>query len=162
MRNIKFITVILFLSIFLAGILHSQTHPNRNKIPPNVKSQFHKEFPSSKIFSSNIKEINKALYYQIESVHNHKLIKVLYKKNGERFQLEEEIDNSALPPIVKQAIKKNMSLYKILTSKKIIGENKTEYKVTVSKGEEEYNVIISPKGKIKSKVRIYGKVDMGC
>ncbi len=162
MKNIKFNTVILFLSIFSVGILHSQTHPNRNKIPPNVKTQFHKEFPSSKIFSSNIKEINKALYYQIESVHNHKLIKVLYKKNGKRFQLEEEIDNSALPSIVKKAIKKNMPSYKILTSKKITGENKTEYKVSVYKGDEEYNVIISTKGKIKSKVRIDSKVDMGC
>lgn len=162
MRNIKFITVILFLSIFLAGILHSRTHPNRNKIPPNVKSQFHKEFPSSKIFSSNIKELNKRQYFQIESIVNHKLVKILYEKNGEKYLVEQEISNKDLPKHIHFAIKETMPGFQLLTSKKISKDKKTEYKVCVYKDEEEYNVIYSSKGKVKSKERIYDAVEMGC
>ena len=162
MKTSKFYIAVIISSLLLLGNLFSQSYLNRNKIPSKIKEQFHKEFPSSKIFSSNIKELNKRQYFQIESIVNHKLVKILYEKNGEKYLVEQEISNKDLPKHIHFAIKETMPGFQLLTSKKISKDKKTEYKVCVYKDEEEYNVIYSSKGKVKSKERIYDAVEMGC
>jgi len=162
MKTDKFYITIIISSLFLFGNIFSQSHLKRNEIPKRIKEQFQKEFPASKIFSSNIKEINKRQYFQIESIVSHKLVKILYKKNGEKHLVEEEIDNKELPAKIYSAIKETMPGFKLSTSKKLSKGNNTEYKVSVYKDEEEYNLIYSSEGKIKLKERIYEETEMGC
>jgi len=162
MKINKIYISVIITSILLFGNLYSQSHLERNKIPQIIKEQFYKDFPNSKIFSSNIKELNKRQYIQIESIVEHKMVKILYDKKGKKYLVEKEINNKDLPKHIHSAIRKTMPGFQLLTSKKISTNKKTEYKVCVYKDEEEYNVIYSSKGKVKAKERIYDATEMGC
>jgi len=76
---------------------------------------------------------------------------VVLDASGNTFETEVEIEKSELPPAVLEVIKKDFAGYKIEEAAKITANNVVSYEAEVEKGEESFELIFDPQGKILKK-----------
>lgn len=76
---------------------------------------------------------------------------VVLDASGNTVETEVEIEKSELPPAVLEVIKKDFAGYKIEEAAKITANNVVSYEAEVEKGEESFELIFDPQGKILKK-----------
>ena len=149
----KKIIIILFAAIL--GTISKAQEVSNVVAPTAVANTFQKKFPNA----TNVKwEMEDMKNYEANFKMNKKEYSALFNILGTCLETEMKIKNSELPPIVKEALNKQFSGYKIKEAEKVEKVlSAVGYEVELSKGEEKLEVYISAEGEVISKKNESGK-----
>ncbi len=145
--------IIMLLSI--AALMGSTTLAQKlseDKVPAEVISAFKAKFPNAAKIYWKMETINE---YEATFKVNGEELSANFDNTGKWIETETEIKASALPVAIQSALKKDFEGFKIGESSKV--ENATEgncFEIEIKKGEERYEVLYSPEGKMLKKAKI--------
>jgi uncharacterized membrane protein YkoI len=138
-----FLVFALFTLAFAA-----QAQKKNDKIPSGVKDSFAKRFPGVEHVKWSKENDTE---FEAEFKNNGKEQSATFDQTGKWLETESEIKKSELPAIVQATIAKEFAGYRIEESELTETADGTFYEVEVEKGKLEYEVKISPDGKLISK-----------
>ena len=126
------------------------------EVPAIVKQSFEKEYPKTKV-----KWEAEGDGFEAEFQMNGKDASAFYDKDGDKKELEEEIQKQELPASVIEYVKKNYSDYQITETSKITANKLVIcYEVEVKKDDKKTDLIFDSKGVFikggfKSQMQLY-------
>ena len=125
--------------------LNAQTIDSKD-VPGPVKAGFEKNFATKDVKWDKERDNYEASFKQKGNE-----MSVVLDASGNTVETEVEIEKSELPPAVLEVIKKDFAGYKIEEAAKITANNVVSYEAEVEKGEESFELIFDPQGKILKK-----------
>ncbi len=140
---------LLSISFVFAISAYSQKLSKEN-VPATVKSTFAAKFPKATAESWEIDFEN----YEVEFKLDKTEMGATFDKDGVWMETETPIKSSALPKLVKEAIKKEfgeLTELKLTDCEKVESKEKVTYELVVAKGENKYELVISESGEILKK-----------
>ncbi|WP_374090109.1 PepSY-like domain-containing protein [Methylomicrobium lacus] len=151
MKNQHMITVVFaaFLTI-LNQANAGEKELRKNEVPKAVLNAFEKSYPNAKDVEFEEEMFEGKASYEVEYKDNGKEYEVMYSADGMLLQKEEEIDVSALPEAVTNAIKKEHPKAKIEEAEKLMKADGTltGYEVNIKTGEDKFELEVDAAGKI--------------
>jgi len=123
-----------------------------DKVPTAVTSAFKAKFPNATKTSWEMENANE---YEASFKLNGKEVSANFDNTGKWLETETEIKVSALPAAVKAALSKDFAGFKIEEASKIeSAKDGNCYEAELEKGEETFDVLFLPNGKILSKTKL--------
>jgi hypothetical protein len=142
-------TLFLILAVLLTANCFSQNLPDKN-VPQLVKEAFKAKYPDNKKVHW---ELHNKKQYDAEFYLESKENSAYFDETGKWIKTEQEIRNKELPQAVLVAIKREYSGFNIKESAKGIGPDGMKYyALEIKKGKENYDISVSPDGKVIMKV----------
>jgi hypothetical protein len=121
---------------------------DKRDLPAAVTTAFQKAYPKATIKGADKEMKDSTQYYEIESVEGKTERSILYLPDGTVFEIEEGIDASMLPALVKATINKDYPKGKIEKAEKITRGTTTEFEIKVAVGKEKTEVVLDGSGKV--------------
>ena len=151
MKNQHMMTVV-FAALFaiLSQAAAGENEVSKNKVPKAVLEAFEKSYPNAKDVEFEKEMFEGKAAYEVEYKDNGKEYEAMYNVDGVLVQREEEIDVSALPEAVTNAIKKEHPKAKIEEAEKLMKPDGTlsGYEVDIKTGEDKFELEVDTAGKI--------------
>jgi hypothetical protein len=123
-----------------------------DKVPAAVTSAFKAKFPKATKTSWEMENANE---YEAGFKLNGEEVSANFDNTGKWLETETEIKVSALPAAVKAALSKDFAGFKIEEASKIeSAKDGNCYEAELEKGEETFDVLFLPNGKILSKTKL--------
>jgi hypothetical protein len=116
------------------------------KVPKAVIIEFKREYPNAVITGCSKETENGWSRYEIESRDGTIKRDILYDPDGTALVIEESIPRSALPPPVRDAIRKEFPKGRITRQEKVIAEGSTEFEVIVKSGADTVEIVYAADG----------------
>ena len=135
----------LTIAIVFGATVFAQTGPKSKKttIPTEVKNAFAKEFPNKKV-KWGIEDGGYEAEFKINGID----ASAVYDKNGNRKELEIDMEIKDLQTSIIDYIKKNYPTSKIHEAAKITdNKNTITYEAEIKKGGKSYDVLFDATGK---------------
>jgi hypothetical protein len=145
---------ILFLLLSAALVSHVACAQkiSADKIPASVATTFKTTFPS---VTKVDWEMENATEYEASFKLKGEEMSANFDNAGKWLETETEIKVSALPAAVQSAIQKDFAGYKIEEATKVeSAKNGNTFEAEIEKGEESYDVLYTPDGKMLSKTKV--------
>ena len=125
-----------------------------DKVPAVVLSNFKKQFPTAVKPQWEMEEAD----FEVGFKNNGTEFSAKYDKQGIWLSTEQEIKNSELPSVVKQAVEKEFPKAEIEETEKVTyPNNKTDYELEIEKDKKKLEVLFSSEGKLLKKEEIQKK-----
>src|SRR5262249_29870366 len=145
------IIIALLIAAAMCNLTYAQKIP-ASQVPAAVMSAYQAKFPNAGKTSWELENENE---YEASFKLNGVAVSANFDNTGKWLETETEIKVSALPVSVQSSLKKDFAEYKINEASKIeSAKNETSYEVEVEKGEETFDVLFSPDGKMISKSKV--------
>ncbi len=119
----------------------------RDKPPAAVVAAFQKAYPNATIKRVATEHEGGKLVYEVESVDQGRRRDILYTPEGNTIEVEEEIQQSALPEAVLATVKKQHPRATISKCEKVTRGATIEYEIHL-KGAAVRELVLSPDGKL--------------
>lgn len=120
---------------------------NESEVPQVVKTAFAKAYPSA----TGVKWDKENGNFEASFNQNKKNMSVLLDGMGMIKEVETEIEKTALPKAIQEALRKDYADYKVEESATIISNGVTTYETEVEKGEKSFDLIFDVNGKLLKK-----------
>lgn len=149
-------TISLLSAILLCGLpastLYSADSTYKAKIiaPDAVTAAFHKAYPKAKILDVSIETVDSVEYFEIESQDSTTRRDILYTSAGMAFEIEESMTFVELPVKVKETLRAKFPKGNFQKAERIIRGDVIEYDVWLESQNNDYEVLLSSAGVIKS------------
>jgi tRNA-binding EMAP/Myf-like protein len=142
--------IILILGIVLTGYISNAQ--DEKLVPPEVKASLSLKYPQ--VMMNNVDWEKVGQYYKADFKSGDKKYEVLMDQSGA--WVHSEITLKELPNEVKDGLSKSeFKTSKVNEVEKIENPDLiTRYKVDISKGNQEYNILLDQKGEIIKKIKI--------
>ena len=128
-----------------------------DKVPAAVTSAFKAKFPNATKTSWELENANE---YEAGFKLNGEEVSANFDNTGKWLETETEIKVSALPAAVQAALTKDFAGFKIEEASKIdSAKNGNCYEAEIEKGEETFDVLFAPDGKMLSKTKLEKEKD---
>jgi len=128
-----------------------------DKVPAAVTSAFKAKFPNA---TKTNWEMENANEYEAGFKLNGEEVSANFDNTGKWLETETEIKVSALPAAVQAALTKDFAGFKIEEASKIeSAKDGNCYEAEIEKGEETFDVLFSPDGKMLSKTKLEKEKD---
>ena len=137
-----------FLLIFVFGTatsLYAQKMDSKD-VPDPVKAGLQKTYAGKDVHWGKEGDNYEASFKQKGNE-----MSVVLDDSGNTVETEVEISKTELPPPVLEVLKKDFAGYKIEEAAKITANNVVSYEAEVEKGEQSFELIFDPQGKILKK-----------
>ena len=138
----------IFLMLLLAASMSISAFAQKisaDKVPSSVSSTFKGKF-------SNATKINwemEKAEYEANFTLKGEEVSATFDKTGKWLETETVIKISALPTAIQQALKKDFANFKVNEASKIESvKNGNSFEAEVEKGEETFDVLFAPDGKV--------------
>jgi hypothetical protein len=142
----------MLLSAILLGNAACAQKISADKLPASVTSAFKATFPSVSKVNWEMENANE---YEAAFKLNGDEVSANFDKTGKWIETETEIKVSALPAPVQSAINKDFAGFKIEEATKVeSAKNGNTFEAEIKKGEESYDVLYMPDGKMLSKTKV--------
>jgi len=123
-----------------------------DKVPAAVTSAFKAKFPNATKTSWEMENANE---YEAGFKLNGEEVSANFDNTGKWFETETEIKVSALPAAVQATLTKDFAGFKIEEASKIeSAKDGNCYEAEIEKGEETFDVLFTPDGKMLSKTKL--------
>jgi hypothetical protein len=120
----------------------------KGDLPAAVMTAFQKSYPKATIKGLSKEMEDSTQMYEVESLDGKTVRSILYKGDGSVYEIEEGIQVSSLPSVVKNSIMTAQPNCKIKRAEKITHGDVTQYEVKVVSGKEKSELVLDPTGKI--------------
>lgn len=128
-----------------------------DKVPAAVTSAFKAKFPNATKTSWEMENANE---YEAGFKLNGEEVSANFDNTGKWLETETEIKVSALPAAVQATLAKDFAGFKIEEASKIeSAKDGNCYEAEIEKGEETFDVLFSPDGKVLSKTKLEKEKD---
>jgi hypothetical protein len=128
-----------------------------DKVPAAVTSAFKAKFPNATKTSWEMENANE---YEAGFKLNGEEVSANFDNTGKWLETETEIKVSALPAAVQAVLTKDFAGFKIEEASKIeSAKDGNCYEAEIEKGEETFDVLFSPDGKMLSKTKLEKEKD---
>ena len=128
-----------------------------DKVPAAVLSAFKAKFPTATKTSWELENANE---YEAGFKLNGEEVSANFDNTGKWLETETEIKVSALPAAVQAALTKDFAGFKIEEASKIeSAKDGNCYEAEIEKGEETFDVLFTPDGKMLSKTKLEKEKD---
>ena len=150
----KKIIFMLLSAALLSNVVYSQKI-SANKVPAAVTSAFKTKFPTA---TKATWEIENKTEFEVNFKINGEEVSANFDNTGKWLETETEIKVAALPTTVQATLTKEFSGFKVEEASKIERvENGKCYEAEIEKGEENFNLLFTPDGKVLSKTKLEEK-----
>lgn len=147
----KNVIILLLLAVSMSNTACAQKI-SADKVPGAVTSAFKAKFPTAAKTSWEMEKTNE---YEAGFKLNGSEMSANFDNTGKWLETETEIKVSALPVAVSSALKKDFADYKINEASKIESvKNGKCFEAEIEKGEETFDVLFTPDGKMLSKTKM--------
>ena len=144
----KKINALIFSAALMSNAAYAQKI-SAEKVPSSVTSAFMSKFPNASKTSWKMENPDE---YEAEFKMNGKEVSANFDKAGKWLETETEMEVSALPASVNDALKRDFADYKVKEASKIESDkNGNCFEAEIKKGKESYDILFSPEGKMLSK-----------
>jgi len=144
----KKINAVILSAALMSNAAYAQKI-SAEKVPASVTSTFTSKFPTATKTSWEMEAPDE---YEAEFKMNGEEVSANFDKAGKWLETETEIEVSALPASVKEALKRDFADYKVKEAGKIESDkNGNCFEAEIKKGKESYDIIFTPEGKMLSK-----------
>jgi len=145
----------IIIGLLTAALMSNAAYAQKisaDKVPTAVTSAFKAKFPNATKTSWEMENANE---YEASFKLNGKEVSANFDNTGKWLETETEIKVSALPAAVKAALSKDFAGFKIEEASKIeSAKDGNCYEAELEKGEETFDVLFLPNGKILSKTKL--------
>lgn len=126
-----------------------------DKVPTVVTSAFKTKFPTA---TKATWEMENKTEFEVNFKLNREEVSANFDNAGNWLETETEVEVSALPSAIQSALKTDFSGFKINEASKIESvKNNKCYEAEIEKGEETFDVLLSPDGKVLNKTKLEEK-----
>ncbi|PZX57616.1 putative PepSY-like beta-lactamase-inhibitor [Algoriphagus ratkowskyi] len=145
----KYITI-LSVGVLLSTVACAQEHSDE-KVPEAVKTAFSQKFPAAKKVSWDMES---ATEWEAEFKLEGNEYSANFLADGTWQETEHEINKADIPEAIKQTLAKDFAGFKIEEAEISETAQGSVYEVAVEKGEEEWELVFDPNGKLIEKKTI--------
>ena len=147
--------IYLLLSVALMSNLANAQKISADKVPAAVSSAFKSKFPTATKVSW---EMENETEYEANFKLNGEEVSANFDNTGKWLETETEIKVSALPTAIQSALKNEFLGFKVEEASKIESvKNGNCYEAEIEKGEETFDMLFTPEGKVISKTKVEEK-----
>ena len=144
----KKINALVSIAILMSNAAYAQKISDE-KVPYSVKTSFMSKFPSAKKINWEIENQDE---YEAEFKLNGNEVSANFDKSGKWLKTETEIEVSALPVPIQEALKIDFEDFKVTEASKIESDKHGNcFEAELKKGKESYDLLYSPEGKMLAK-----------
>ncbi|MBK9718629.1 MAG: PepSY-like domain-containing protein [Saprospiraceae bacterium] len=152
----KRIIIVLLTAALMSNVASAQKI-SADKVPAAVLSTFKAKFPNATKTSWELEIVNE---YEAGFKLNSEEVSANFDNTGKWLETETEIKVSALPAAVQAALTKDFAGFKIEEASKIESAKDGKcYEAEIEKGEETFDVLFTPDGKMLSKTKLEKEKD---
>lgn len=147
--------IYLLLSVALMSNSANAQKISADKVPAAVSSAFKSKFPTAVKITW---EMENQTEYEANFKLNGEEVSANFDNTGKWLETETEIKVSALPAAIQSALKTEFADFKVEEASKIESvKNGNCYEAEIEKGEETFDVLFTPEGKVISKTKVEEK-----
>lgn len=144
--------IIVLLTVALITNAACAQKKTAEKVPAAVSSTFKAKFPAASKISWEVETANA---YEAAFKINGEDVSANFDSTGMWLETETEINVSALPASIHSILDKDFAGYKINEASKIEDvKNGIHFEAEIEKGEESFDVLFTPDGKMLGKTKI--------
>ncbi len=147
MKRLSLSALVFLVGLCLGTLALGQKADKNNKqaLPAAVSTAFHKAYPNATIKKSAKERKDGQTVYEVESVDQGRRRDILYTPDGSVVEVEEEVDQSALPEKVIAAIKRHHPRAVISKCEKVTRGSTLVYEISF-KGTKLRDLVLNPDG----------------
>ena len=160
MKVLSIIAVCSILFVASVDADDTETTVERSEIPEAVLKAFELAYPEAIVSAYCVVLVEEKKIYQVETKREDLEVDFFYLADGTLYQIEEDIPLNSLPELVAESVKKAFSITKIDEASKVTRGETILFVIDVEVGETEYELVISPTGKILSSAMKNDEADL--
>jgi len=145
---------LLIALLVVSSVLCSQAQEKKEKkyskkdLPAAVLSSFQKEYPKASIKEVSMEKEKGVEYWEIESADGKVKRDLLYTSDGKKAEVEETMEMSQVPAVVKTTLTGEYPKGKVDKAEKVMKGSSVTYEFHLKDGDKSHEVVIDPDGKV--------------